>query len=127
MPPQTIRVAYMLEFLVALPAVLGFWTEVGGAGHMDFVPWYTKLTLTLGVSTAIVYSTVAAVEAENAWNSKTIAWALVALLFGAAMAGATYYVHVHEPDDPDAPTTPIARALRVSPGTFFAMEGGIRQ
>jgi len=100
----------MLEFLVALPALLGFWTEVGGAGHMDFVPWYSKFVLTLGAAAAIVFSTVAAVEADRAWNVKTIAWALVALLFGAGMAAATYYVHVHEPDDPDAPTAPIAWA-----------------
>jgi hypothetical protein len=99
----------MLEFLLAMPAVLGFWTEVGGAGHMDFVPWYTKFTLTLGASVAIVYSTAAAVESERAWNAKSIAWALVVLLLAAGMAAATYYVHVHEPDDPDAPAAPIAQ------------------
>ncbi len=129
MPPQAIRVAYMLEFLVALPAVLTFWTEIGGAGHMDFVPWYTKFVLTLGASTAIVLSTRAAVEAERALNAQSLGWALVVVLLAIGMAAATYYVHVHEPDDPDSPDpAPLAFSgslpsggLRLRPVGFRAM------
>jgi len=33
------------QFLIALIAVFFLWSEVGGQGHLDLMPWYLKLGL----------------------------------------------------------------------------------
>ena len=55
--------------------------------------------LTVGLALVTVAGTVAAVSHERAWNAKTIACLLLALMMAGAMAAATYYFHVHENDD----------------------------
>jgi len=89
----------MLEYLFAILAILSLWAEVGGAVHMDLISWYAKLSLTLGLSTAIVLATASAVGAERAWNGRTIGWSLVSLALMCAMGAVTYYAHLHENDD----------------------------
>jgi hypothetical protein len=99
MPPYWSRLAFVAEFLVAIVAILAVWTEVGGQNHLDLMAWYAKLSLTLGLALVTVLGTMAAVSHERAWNAKTIACFLLAVLLAGAMAAATYYVHVHENDD----------------------------
>jgi len=99
MPPYWSRLAFVTEFLVALIAILEVWSEVGGQNHLDLMPWYAKLPLTLGLALVTVLGTMAAVSHERVWNAKTIACLLLALLLAGAMSAATYYVHVHENDD----------------------------
>jgi hypothetical protein len=101
MSPNLLRLAYMLEFLVALVAVFEAWSQVGGQGHLDLMPWYTKLGLAFGLALVTVAGTVAAVSHERAWNAKTLACVALALLIAGGMAGVTYYYHVHENDDTD--------------------------
>jgi hypothetical protein len=110
MPLNGIRLAYALEYLVAIVAILDLWAEVGGASHMDLISWYTKLSLILGLATTIVFATAAAVGGERVWNGRTIGWTLVSLAFACAMGAASYYAHLHENDDsgPAEPTSPIA-------------------
>src|ERR1700676_586950 len=96
MPPNGIRLVYIVEYMVATVAILNLWAEVGGAGHMDLISWYAKLSLTLGLATAIVMATTAAVAGERAWNARTIGWTLVGLAFVCAMGAASYYAHLHE-------------------------------
>lgn len=84
---------------MALIAILEVWSEVGGQNHLDLMAWYAKLPLTLGLALVTVLGTMAAVSHERAWNAKTIACLLLALVLTGAMAAATYYVHVHENDD----------------------------
>ncbi len=102
MSPNLLRLAYMLEFLVALVAVFEVWSQVGGQGHLDLMPWYTKLGLGVGLALVTVAGTVAAVSHERAWNAKTLACLALALLFAGGMAGVTYYYHLHENDDSDS-------------------------
>jgi hypothetical protein len=97
----------VFEFLVALLAVLELWSQVGGQGHLDLVPWHLKLGLTVGLAFATVAGTVSAVGHPDPWNAKTIAFAILGLLIVAGMAAATYYAHLHENDDEhDAPSDP---------------------
>jgi hypothetical protein len=114
---QALRLAYVLEYLVAIVAILDLWTEAG-ASHMDLISWYTKLSLTLGLALAIVLATAAAVAGERAWNARTIAWSLVSLALVGAMGAATYYAHLHENDDsePGETTAPIAFHMAHSAG-----------
>lgn len=99
MPPYTLRLALMIEFLLALIAIFETWSMAGGQGHLDLMPWYAKLGFALGLALSMVMGTSAAVSHEHALNAKTIACLLLALLFIAGMAATTYYYHVHENDD----------------------------
>ena len=99
MPPHILRLAYVSEFLLAVLAILSLWGEVGG--HLDLMPWYTKLGLSVGLALATVMGTAAAVSHVNPWNARTLAWLMMVLLIAGAMAGVTYYYHLHENDGTD--------------------------
>jgi hypothetical protein len=117
--PSWLRLAYAIEFLVALVAILSVWSEVGGQGHLDLMPWYIKLGCLLGMAWSSVRFTAGIVEQKKVWTRRTIAWFASILLFGIAMGGITYYYHLHEePEDEDEDTT--AAAVRIfRPGVFF--------
>jgi hypothetical protein len=101
MPPNSLRLAYMAEFLLALVSIVELWSQAGGQGHLDLMPWYTKLLLIVGLALVTVAGTAAAVAHERAWNAKTIACLLLGLMLAGGMAAATYYYHLHENDDAD--------------------------
>jgi hypothetical protein len=101
MPPNLLRLAYMLEFLVALVAILELWAQVGGQSHLDLMPWYTKLGLTTGLALVTVAGTVCAVSHERAWNAKTIGCLVLGLMIMGGMTAATLYYHLHESDGND--------------------------
>src|SRR5579863_6152453 len=98
MPSNLLRLAYVSEFLIALLAVLELWSQVGGQGHLDLMPWYTKLSLTVGLALVTVAGTAAAVSHTDPWNAKTIACVILGLMIVIGMAVATYYYHLHEND-----------------------------
>ncbi len=117
----------MLEFLVAQLAILEVWSQVGGQNHLDLMPWYTKLSLTMGLALVTVAGTVSAVSHERAWNAKTIACLALGLMLAGAMGGVTLYYHLHESDEgesSDAPTS-ISRwgAPAASPHRFSMTSG----
>jgi hypothetical protein len=117
MPLNWLRLAYAVEFLLALIAILSLWSQVGGQGHLDLMPWYTKLVLTAGLGVAVVGGTAAAVAGERAWNAKTAAYLLLGLSLAAMMGAVTYYYHVHENDEDDtsAGDSGVATSLWVPP------------
>jgi hypothetical protein len=102
MPSHFPRLLYALEFLLAVVSILELWSQAGGQGHLDMIPWYAKLGFTLGLAAATVMATVSAVAHERAWNAKTIACLVLAFILAGGMAAATYYAHVHENDDADS-------------------------
>lgn len=96
-----LRLAYATQFLIALIAIFVLWSQVGGQGHVDMIPWYIKLGLGAGAAYCIVKATISAVSREPAWNGGTLKWLgiLVALLIGCGLV--TYYVHVYDETDED--------------------------
>jgi|HubBroStandDraft_1064217.scaffolds.fasta_scaffold93989_2 hypothetical protein len=114
--PNLLRLAYMLEFLVAQLAILEVWSQVGGQNHLDLMPWYTKLSLTVGLALVTVAGTVSAVSHERAWNAKTIACLALGLMIAGAMGGVTLYYHLHESDEAESSDQPtsISRWSRAS-------------
>lgn len=101
-----LRLAYTTQFLVALIAIFLVWSEVGGQGHLDLMPWYLKLALGVAAAFAIVKATMAAVSRESAWNSGTLKWLgiTVTLLLMAGLT--TYYYHLYaEADQTDEEDT----------------------
>jgi cytochrome bd-type quinol oxidase subunit 2 len=101
MPPFVLRLAYIAEFFLVLIAVLLGWSQIGGQNHLDLMPWYDKLVLSVSLSLVVVLATVAAVQHENAWNNKTVICFIASLVIVAGMAAVTYYYHVHEEDEDD--------------------------
>src|SRR5215475_417172 len=99
MPSYLVRLAYISEFLLAIVAILELWSQIGGQGHLDMMPWYVKLGFVLALALATVAGTVSVVSHERIWNAKTIACVLIALMLTGAMGAVTYYFHVHENDD----------------------------
>ena len=94
-----LRLAYTTLFLIALLAVFELWSQVGGQGHLDLVPWYLKLVLGGGAAFATVKATAAAVANDRIWNGRTLRWAgiLLALLIGCGLA--SYYEHLYGEGD----------------------------
>jgi hypothetical protein len=99
MAPNILRLALTIEFLLALVAVFETWSMVGGQGHLDLIPWYAKFGFAFGLSLVTVMGTMSAMAHERAWNAKTIACLVLALLLAGGMGGTTYYWHLHENDD----------------------------
>ena len=96
-----LRLAYVTQFLIAVLAVYVLWSEVGGQGHLDLMPWYLKLGLGGGAAFAVVKATVAAVEKPHAWNGSTLKWFGILLALLTACGLASYYYHVYGEDDQD--------------------------
>src|SRR3982074_2219529 len=94
--PDWLRLAYAFEFLLALIAALMLWSQVGGQGHMDLLPWYVKLVCIVAIGWATVRFTAAMVEGEHAWNRRSQAWLAGVILLALVMGGITYYYHLHE-------------------------------
>ncbi len=104
--PSWLRMAYALEFLIALVAIFTVWSQVGGQGHMDLLPWYIKLACSLSLAWCSVRFTAALVEHQKAWNPHTLLWFIGMIIVALAMGGITYYYHLHEvPDEPDTDDT----------------------
>jgi hypothetical protein len=115
MPPVLVRLAYVSEFLLALIASLMLWSQVGGQGHLDLMPWYDKLSLSVALALVTVLGTKSATAHERAWNARTIAFVLMALLIAGAMAALTYYYHLHEEDDEQDSGANVATVIRETP------------
>jgi hypothetical protein len=107
--PAWLRLAYALEFFVAVIAIISLWSEVGGEGHLDLMPWYFKLGCIAGLAWCCVRFTAAIVEQQKVWAPRTLGWFAGILLFCIVMGGITYYYHLHEEsDDGDDDTTSAA-------------------
>jgi len=110
-----LRLAYATQFLIALIAVFTLWSEVGGQGHLDLMPWYAKAALGAGAAFATVKATAAAVSDKQAWNRRTRKWCGVLLAVLVACGLATYYCHVYLETDEEGQDGGDNSAL-VSPG-----------
>ena len=115
--PAWLRLAFAFEFLLALLVGLEMWTQVGGQGHMDLLPWYIKLSCTTLVAWCTVKLTAAMMEQPNAWSRRSKFWLTGILLTAAVMGGITYYYHLHEvTDEPDTDENATTSVRNITPG-----------
>ena len=98
MPPHLLRLAYIAEFLIAVIAVSLLWPLAGGQIHLDLMPWYAKLFLSLAVAFAIIMLTVSLVRHERVLHARSIVWVFLLLFLVIGMAAITYYYHLQEQD-----------------------------
>jgi hypothetical protein len=104
--PAWLRLAYAFEFLIALLVAVVLWTQAGGQGHLDLMPWYIKLACIGLLAWCAVRLTAAMVEQPKAWNRASRLWLASVLLVAIVMGAVTYYVHLHEaPDESDTDET----------------------
>jgi magnesium-transporting ATPase (P-type) len=94
-----LRIAYALEFWIALIAIFIVWSQVGGQPHLDLMAWYIKLILAVALAFCAVKMTSAMVERPRAWNTGSIMWLLAVLVLSVLMFYVTYWYHLHEQDD----------------------------
>lgn len=97
-----LRLAYCFVFLLAILAIFTFWSEVGGQGHLDLMPWYTKMISVLVSAWCCVRLTAGIVEQRSVWNRRTVAWLAGLILILFVMAAITYYYHLQEDNQPDS-------------------------
>lgn len=98
-----LRLVYILELLLAVPAIYTLRGQVGGQGHLDIMPWYWKLSLGCGGCLAVVQFTRSIIERERFWSGATIVWFGCILFVAILMGAATYYYHLHEsPEETDS-------------------------
>ena len=93
------RLAYVCEFLLAVIAAILLWSEVGGQGHLDLMPWWAKLGCVFGWAWCTVRFTAAIVEEPGVWTGRSVRWLTGVLLFSILVAGITFYYHLHEQSD----------------------------
>ena len=115
-PPNWIRVVFGVEFLIALNTAFTVWSQVGGQGHLDLLPWYIKLVLVLAMAYSVVKLTAAALRHDSTWNRRSRAWLLMICGVAALMAAITYYYHLHESlDNPDSDENSSTSVCNTSP------------
>ena len=113
-----LRLAYTLEFFIAVLTIFTLWSEVGGQGHLDLLPWYIKLICVLGSAWCCVRFTAGIVEQTKAWNRRSIGWLLGIVFFAIAMGSIVYYYHLHEEPDDDSNDTTAALSAPPS-GSYY--------
>ena len=99
MEARFLRIAYAIQFVITLAATFEVWAQVGGQGHLDLIPWYSKLLLACSLSLATVKATAGAVSRDKFWNRWTFAWLAIIFALIVTMGVVTYYEHLHEPAD----------------------------
>ncbi len=115
-PVSWLRLAYAIEFLLALLVTLTLWSEVGGQSHLDMMPWYTKLACLMASAWCSVRFTAGLVEEKKVWNHRTRVWLSGLILVATVMAAITYYYHLHEEtDEQDSEETAAAAMTTKSP------------
>jgi hypothetical protein len=119
--PNWLPLAYSIEFLIALMAIITVWSEIGGQDPLDLMPWYTKLACVVAGAWCTVRFTAGMVEEKKVWNHRTVAWFAAIVLLAIAMAGITYYYHLqqNELNQPDTDDTTTA-AMNTSFPTVLA-------
>jgi len=114
-----LRLAYSVEFLIALVAILALWSEVGGQGHLDLMVWYIKLAPVLALAWCCVRFTASIVEQPKFWNHRSTGWFLGIIVLAITMAGITYYYHLHEePEEDSDEPSPTADLRGAQPGLY---------
>lgn len=119
MDKRLIRLAYAIEFPIALIAFFTLWSQAAGQGHLDLIYWYWKVAIGVVGALACVKATQSVFEGERAWSGRTIGWLSVVAALMLAAGLVTYYAHVYyeeqdngDEEDQPAVTMTTARAKR---------------
>jgi hypothetical protein len=114
---KVLRLAFALEFLVALIAIFTAWSEIGGQAALDLMPWGWKLGLSVALAAATVQYTVALSDQNDFWSLRSARWLSFILIVGLVMGLVTYYYVLQEDTmDSDEGNTSTSALTLVTPG-----------
>ncbi len=128
-----LRLAYIALFLLALIAVFTLWSQVGGQGHLDLVPWSVKLILGCTAAYAVTRAAAAAVAGEHGWNGHSVKWTGVTLAALLLCGLASLYAHNNLEDNSDedsqgdAGVSSLYHGHPGADGLAWMREAGLRQ
>jgi Na+/proline symporter len=112
MEPRPLRIAYAIEFLLALIAFFECWSQIGGQAPLDLMPWWLKLIFATLFSWVVVKITAISVRREPRPHLAMIRWGLALILLLVVVALTTYYYFLNEPPD-DQSDEPVPTSLTV--------------
>jgi hypothetical protein len=113
--PSWLRLAYSFEFLIALLVIFTLWSEIGGQGHLDLMPWYVKLVCGVAMACCCIRLTAGIVEEPRGWNFRSARWLAGVVVIAMVMGGITYYYHLREAqDDQDSDDNNTATSVKVA-------------
>ncbi len=116
-----LRLAYSFQFLIALLVVFTLWSEVGGQGHLDMMPWYVKFLCGVSMAICCIRFTAGLVEEPRAWNFRSARWLVGLIAIATVMGAITYYYHLHEAQDDQDSDDNTATSVKVAdPPSGFA-------
>jgi hypothetical protein len=114
MEPRPLRIAYAIEFLVALVACFECWSQIGGQAPLDLMPWWIKLLLATAFAATVVRLTVVVVRSASFPSMLTVRWGVAMVLVVAVMALTTYYYYLQIPPEEDNGDSPVATSFSLS-------------
>ena len=91
MTPKLIRLAYAIEFLIAMMAIFTAWSEIGGQDALDLMHWGWKAGFSVVLSAAIVGYSAALVAQDGIWTLRSGRWLAVIVVIVSAMSAVTYF------------------------------------
>jgi peptidoglycan/LPS O-acetylase OafA/YrhL len=113
MEPRPLRIAYAVEFLIALIAFFECWSQMGGQAPLDLMPWWVKLGMAVAFCAVVVRLTAVAVRNEAFPPLLLIRWSLALVMVLLVIALTTYYFYLREPVDEDSGDEPVTSSLTV--------------
>ena len=114
-PVPLVRLALVVEFLIAWIAAVTAWSILAGQFHIDSMDWRWKAALPLAWAFACVRATIAAMRSTKAWNRNVWIWTALCAAIATAMGLVAWYTHLQEPPDEEEDTGYTA-TLHVSGG-----------
>lgn len=113
MDRKVLRLAFVMEFLVALVAIFTSWSEIGGQSALDLMHWGWKLGFSFLLAGTIVAYTSSVVAADSLWTAQSARWlsAIALLLIGMAVVTYFYSLQVDTGESDETSTASLVRPV----------------
>ena len=111
MRQRLLRLAFALEFLLALVAIFTAWSEVGGQAVLDAMTWFWKLGFSLSLAGAAVGFTSAICADERFWTVRSARWLTAIFLIMIGMGAVTYYFQLQADESDSEENSPVSRSI----------------
>ncbi len=111
MTQRLLRLAFALEFLLAIVAIFTAWSEVGGQAVLDAMTWFWKLGLSLLLAGAAVGYTSAICVDGRFWTVRSARWLTAIFLIMVGMGIVTYYFQLQTDESDSDENPPVSRSM----------------